>query len=143
MLDLPVDLIPKSREKEKDYPKRIFGYALLRPRLLISTHRMKLPPLDSLKSGNHVLPIMNIREALSTKYGRHLAACTPVLDRICGVIGLYSNRTLPYFFGGMERNGHLLTRLREDLGLLDDAEPMWWYVFADFDVQEKMKPKLT
>lgn len=114
MSALPAELIPTTREEEKKHPKLVFAYALLRPQLIICAHRMDVVPLETLQKGNSIPPLIRITAALSRKYGRQRAACTPFVDRVCGVIGPHSNRTLPYFFGGTQRNADLLAKLRED-----------------------------
>ncbi|TFL00397.1 hypothetical protein BDV98DRAFT_594173 [Pterulicium gracile] len=121
MSALPAELIPKSREEEKKHPKLVFGYALLRPQLLICARRMDVVPLEILQQGNYILPLMRISAALSKNYGRQLAACTPFADR---------------------RDADLLAELREDLGLPHDAQPLWWWMFANYDVQERLRPNL-
>lgn len=54
------------------------------------------------------------------------------------VIGLSTNRSVPWYFWGRLKDAAQMKQLRKDLYLPPGSRPMWWHMAADYDLQSSV-----
>lgn len=106
-------------------------------RLVNCAKRLDILTADHIPDrSDFVISVKGIIRTLTKKYDRLLTACMPRINKTAGVIGLFSNRTMPWYFFGYERDTRGLEQLRVDLGLPSGARALWWHTSVDMDGQE-------
>ncbi|TFK95772.1 hypothetical protein BDV98DRAFT_577281 [Pterulicium gracile] len=75
---------------------------------------------------------------LGQKHRRFLTCCIPVMKEgsKAGFIGLFSNRTAPWYVYTEKDDEKLLQALKEELGLPKETQGVWYHAAADYDFQE-------
>ena len=145
MTQLSHELVPHSVKHLKKLPKIFYGFLMTPRQLMDCAKRLGVFPPDHIPDADDFgSSIQGIVDKLFDKDDRLLTACMPKLQKTAGVIGLFNNRTMPWYFWGYERDTRMLEQLREDLGLPPNARPLWWHAVVDLDLQEMLdKPSIA
>lgn len=137
----PAHLLPSKTVTPSQIPVKLFYGVIVPAETFVSyanANQLLLPGTTRLASHREwYMAMVEVTTHFSTKFRRLLTCCVLTMNGgPAGLIGLFSNRTVPWYFYTEEDDEKALQTVKKELGLSEQVEGAWFYAEADYDYQE-------